>query len=162
MSLYTFAEPDLASRQAAARLRAHLEERARGSDREVIDLDNVLTLGSCGDELFGVLVAGYGLGWFAAHLSIRRALPTVFRTIANVESGRSWISMSPPQSCIHAHQNLPDPDALAAEIVKNLEAALEQFREIAEDLNGAKDETARTSALTVQATAKTARREKGY
>jgi type I restriction enzyme M protein len=30
--------------------------------------------------------------------------------------------------------NLPDPDVLAAEIVEDLEAALEQFREIAEDL----------------------------
>ena len=30
--------------------------------------------------------------------------------------------------------NLPDPDVLALEIVEDLEAALEQFREIAEDL----------------------------
>jgi type I restriction enzyme M protein len=57
------------------------------------------------------------------------------------ESGRSWSSMTPRHSCIHAHQNLPDPDVLAAEIVEDLEAALEQFREIATDLmntNGAK------------------------
>jgi type I restriction enzyme M protein len=32
--------------------------------------------------------------------------------------------------------NLPDPDVLAAEIVADLEAALEQFREIAGDLGG--------------------------
>lgn len=32
--------------------------------------------------------------------------------------------------------NLPDPDVLAAEIVEDLEAALEQFREIAGDLGG--------------------------
>ena len=31
--------------------------------------------------------------------------------------------------------NLPDPDVLAAEIVEDLEAALEQFREIVEDLS---------------------------
>jgi type I restriction enzyme M protein len=31
-------------------------------------------------------------------------------------------------------ENLPDPDVLAAEIVTDLEAALEQFREIATDL----------------------------
>ncbi len=31
-------------------------------------------------------------------------------------------------------ENLPDPDVLAAEIVEDLEAALEQFREIAGDL----------------------------
>jgi hypothetical protein len=30
--------------------------------------------------------------------------------------------------------NLPDPGVLAQEIVEDLEAALEQFREIAEDL----------------------------
>ena len=30
--------------------------------------------------------------------------------------------------------NLPDPDVLAVEIVDDLEAALEQFRAIAEDL----------------------------
>jgi type I restriction enzyme M protein len=34
-------------------------------------------------------------------------------------------------------ENLPPPDVLAQEIVDDLEAALEQFREIAEDLNGA-------------------------
>ncbi|MFQ5595837.1 MAG: N-6 DNA methylase [Anaerolineae bacterium] len=32
--------------------------------------------------------------------------------------------------------HLPDPDVLAAEIVEDLQAALEQFREIAEDLEG--------------------------
>ena len=32
--------------------------------------------------------------------------------------------------------NLPDPDVLAQEIVEDLEAALEQFREIASDLGG--------------------------
>ena len=31
--------------------------------------------------------------------------------------------------------DLPDPDVLAAEIVEDLQAALEQFREIAEDLS---------------------------
>jgi type I restriction enzyme M protein len=32
-------------------------------------------------------------------------------------------------------ENLPDPGILAKEIVEDLEAALTQFREIAEDLN---------------------------
>jgi type I restriction enzyme M protein len=32
--------------------------------------------------------------------------------------------------------DLPDPDVLAAEIVEDLQAALEQFREITEDLGG--------------------------
>lgn len=34
-------------------------------------------------------------------------------------------------------ENLPDPDVLAGEIVENLEAALEQFSSIYEDLGGA-------------------------
>ena len=33
-------------------------------------------------------------------------------------------------------ENLPDPDVLAAEIVENLQAALEQFEGILEDLGG--------------------------
>ncbi len=35
--------------------------------------------------------------------------------------------------------NLPDPDILAQEIVEDLEAAFEQFREIANDLGGKQD-----------------------
>ena len=38
-------------------------------------------------------------------------------------------------------ENLPDPDVLAAEIVEDLEAALEQFREIAGDLSGGEAKT---------------------
>jgi type I restriction enzyme M protein len=37
--------------------------------------------------------------------------------------------------------NLPDPDVLAQEIVDDLEAALEQFREIANDFGGPGVET---------------------
>jgi type I restriction enzyme M protein len=37
--------------------------------------------------------------------------------------------------------NLPDPEVLAQEIVEDLEAALEQFREIAADLGGETAET---------------------
>jgi type I restriction enzyme M protein len=33
-------------------------------------------------------------------------------------------------------ENLPDPDEIVAEIIEDLEATLEQFRLIAEDLNG--------------------------
>jgi type I restriction enzyme M protein len=39
---------------------------------------------------------------------------------------------------LEASDNLPDPDVIAQEIVEDLEAALEQFREIAGDL-GTKD-----------------------
>ena len=38
-------------------------------------------------------------------------------------------------------ENLPDPDVLAQEIVDDLEAALEQFREIVSDLGGGETKT---------------------
>jgi hypothetical protein len=41
--LYTIAETDLASRQAVARFRAGVEERALASDRVAIDLSAVLS-----------------------------------------------------------------------------------------------------------------------
>jgi type I restriction enzyme M protein len=37
---------------------------------------------------------------------------------------------------LEASDNLPDPDIIAQEIVEDLEAALEQFRAIVEDLAG--------------------------
>ena len=37
---------------------------------------------------------------------------------------------------IEESDNLPDPDVLGHEIVDDLKAALEQFREIANDLSG--------------------------
>ena len=81
--LYTIAETDLASRQAAARFRAVVEQRA-GRDRVAIDLSAVLSLSeSYADELFGVLVARHGLEWFAGHVSVHGANPAVFRSIAN-------------------------------------------------------------------------------
>ena len=81
---YIIAETDLASRQAAARFRAGVEERALASDRVNIDLSAVLSLSeSYADELFGVLVARHGLEWFAGHVSVHGAKPAVFRSIAN-------------------------------------------------------------------------------
>lgn len=82
--LYTIAETDLASRQAAARLRAAVEERALAGVRVAIDFSTVLSLSeSYADELFGVLVARNGLEWFADHLNVRGANPAVFRSIAS-------------------------------------------------------------------------------
>jgi type I restriction enzyme M protein len=40
---------------------------------------------------------------------------------------------------LEASDNLPDPDVIAQEIVEDLEAALEQFREIANDLGSRGD-----------------------
>jgi type I restriction enzyme M protein len=42
----------------------------------------------------------------------------------------SWLR----DESLEESDNLPDPDVLAQEIVEDLEAALEQFREIATDL----------------------------
>jgi type I restriction enzyme M protein len=39
---------------------------------------------------------------------------------------------------LEASENLPDPDVIAAEIVEDLRAALEQFEQVATDLNGRK------------------------
>jgi type I restriction enzyme M protein len=39
---------------------------------------------------------------------------------------------------LEASDNLPDPDVIAQEIVEDLEAALEQFREIVTDLGNGK------------------------
>jgi len=41
---------------------------------------------------------------------------------------------------LEASDNLPDPDVIAQEIVEDLEAALEQFREIVVDLDDSKVE----------------------
>jgi type I restriction enzyme M protein len=42
--------------------------------------------------------------------------------------------------------NLPEPGVIAQEIVEDLEAALEQFKEIAEDLGNGRDSIAHGSA----------------
>jgi type I restriction enzyme M protein len=44
----------------------------------------------------------------------------------------SWI----PDESLEDSANLPDPEEIAAEIVEDLQAALEQFAEIANDLKG--------------------------
>ena len=48
-----------------------------------------------------------------------------------------WLRDESLEDC----ENLPDPDVLAQEIVDDLEAALEQFREIASDLDVDRGET---------------------
>ena len=44
----------------------------------------------------------------------------------------------PRDETLEESDNIPDPDVLAQEIADDLEAALEQFREIAMDLGGQK------------------------
>lgn len=59
---------------------------------------------------------------------------------------RRWVILCPAQiwssqlSCGYSTDNLREPDLIAAEIVENLQAALEQSRLIAEDLGVISDE----------------------
>lgn len=79
----SFTETDLASRHAAGRVRASVEESALAGKTVAIDLGKVLSLSeSYADELFGVLAARRGLEWFAKHIIIVGASPIVFRAIA--------------------------------------------------------------------------------
>lgn len=55
-------------------------------------------------------------------------------------STSQWIRL-PEHASLADSDNLPPPDVIAQEIVDDLEAALEQFRLIASDLNGAGAET---------------------
>jgi len=81
---HSIVETDPASRQGAARLRALIDSEALVGNRVNIDLAAVLSISeSYADELFGVLVARYGLEWFARHIVIKSASPAVFRAIAD-------------------------------------------------------------------------------
>lgn len=85
MNTFTITPPetDLASRQAATRVRAEVEGIALAGEVVTIDLGKVLSLSeSYADELLGVLVARHGLEWFAEHIAIVGASPIVFRSIA--------------------------------------------------------------------------------
>ena len=74
---------DLASRQAAAELRAVLEQHVRTGKRVSVDFSNVLSVSeSYADELFGVLALRYGLAWLSENVIIQHVDPLVFRAIA--------------------------------------------------------------------------------
>jgi hypothetical protein len=81
--VHRYSETDLASRQAAARVRLTVEDRARAGDRVVLDFGPVESLSaSYADELFGVLAARYGLDWLATHLRPHNVRPPVSRAMA--------------------------------------------------------------------------------
>jgi len=62
------------------------------------------------------------------HASFRR------RDMAQQEANKDifWLK----DESLEDLDNLPSPDVIAAEIVENLESALEQFRAVSEELNG--------------------------
>jgi STAS-like domain of unknown function (DUF4325) len=77
-------DTDLASRQAAADLRAEIEIHAHNGERTLIDLEAVLSISeSYADELFGVLAVRYGLEWLFDKVKLRHANPHTSRSIAN-------------------------------------------------------------------------------
>ncbi len=81
--IHVFTDTDLASRQAAARLRADIERRAGVGERIVLDFASVESLSeSYADELLGVLAARYGLDWLTVHVQPRNVRPPVSRAIA--------------------------------------------------------------------------------
>jgi hypothetical protein len=78
------ADTDLASRQAAATLRAQIEQHVLTGDKVSIDLSAVFAISeSYADELFGVLALRYGLEWLTDHVALHNLKPFVFRAIAD-------------------------------------------------------------------------------
>lgn len=73
---------DLASRQAAAELRAVIEEHAAAGNLVALNFKDVFSVSeSYADELFGVLVIRHGLAWLSNFVLIHNAAPGVFRAI---------------------------------------------------------------------------------
>lgn len=78
------ADTDLASRQAAAALRAQIVQHALAGEKVSIDLSAVLSISeSYADELFGILALRYGLDWFSDNVVLHHPNPFVFRAIAS-------------------------------------------------------------------------------
>ena len=78
------ADTDLASRQAAAELRARIEQCAQSGEKVAIDLGSVFSISeSYADELFGVLALRHGLEWLTDRVVFHNAKPVVFRAIAD-------------------------------------------------------------------------------
>jgi hypothetical protein len=78
------ADSDLASRQAAAELRARIEQGVLSGEKISIDLSAVFSISeSYADELFGVLALRYGLEWLTDHVVLHNLKPFVFRAIAD-------------------------------------------------------------------------------
>jgi len=77
-------DTDLASRQAAAKLRSLIEQQVLSGDKVSIDLGAVFSISeSYADELFGVLALRYGLDWLTDHVALKNQKAFVFRAIAD-------------------------------------------------------------------------------
>lgn len=60
---------------------------------------------------------------------VSNALPNII-ACDNINFDTFWLK----DKCLDDPRNLPSPDVIAADIVDNLEAALEQFQAVAEEL----------------------------
>jgi hypothetical protein len=103
------ADTDLASRQAAAELRAQIVQCILSGkySKVSIDLSNVLSISeSYADELFGVLAFRYGLEWLTNYLVLHQPSHFVFRAVASAIRQR-LLSRSPktPNIALLAAQN---------------------------------------------------------
>ncbi len=84
---------DLASRQAAAELRALVEARASSGYQVALNFQKVFSVSeSYADELFGVLAVRYGLEWLSNFVAIQNATPVVFRAIVSAIRQRLLLS----------------------------------------------------------------------
>lgn len=96
---------DLASRQAAAQLRAKIESHVQSGSHVAISFKEVFSISeSYADELFGVLVLRYGLDWLVDNIGFEHINSASFKAIANAIHQR--LSLSKP--------NTPDIALLAA------------------------------------------------
>jgi STAS-like domain of unknown function (DUF4325) len=88
---------DLASRQAAAELRAKIESHIQNGEHVAISFEKVFSISeSYADELFGVLVLRYGLDWLADNIGLEHINSASFKAIASAIHQR--LSLSEPNS----------------------------------------------------------------
>lgn len=88
-------DTDLASRQAAAELRAQIERLASQGEKVAIDLSGVHAISeSYADELFGVLALRHGLEWLSGNVVLHNPNSFAFRAIATAIRQR-LVSQSP-------------------------------------------------------------------
>ena len=78
------ADTDLASRQAAAELRAQIEKFASLGEKVAVDFGSVLSISeSYADELLGVLALRYGLEWLSRNVVLHHLNSFAFRAVAS-------------------------------------------------------------------------------
>ena len=119
MNIYPIkiSDTDLASRQAAAELRAQIEKRASQGEKISVDFSSVLSISeSYADELFGVLAFRYGLEWLSENVVLHRLNSFAFRAIASAIRQRlaSQSPTAPDSALLAARKALKHRQSSAA------------------------------------------------